>query len=57
MGVALREVLTGYKHPRTWENLAGTAAIDGNNALYQFLNLGYYTLSRLLMASEAAEAG
>jgi flap endonuclease-1 len=39
MGVALREVLTEYKHPRTWENLAGSAAIDGNNALYQFLSI------------------
>jgi len=37
MGVALREVLRDYKVPVGWDSLSGTAAIDGNNALYQFL--------------------
>lgn len=39
MGVALREVLTDYKVPVGWDSLSGTAAIDGNNALYQFLTI------------------
>ena len=39
MGVALREVLTDYKVPVGWDALSGTAAIDGNNALYQFLTI------------------
>ena len=39
MGVALREVLTDYKVPAGWDSLSGTAAIDGNNALYQFLTI------------------
>lgn len=39
MGVALREVLKDYKVPVGWDSLSGTAAIDGNNALYQFLTI------------------
>lgn len=39
MGVALREVLRDYKVPVGWDSLSGTAAIDGNNALYQFLTI------------------
>ncbi len=39
MGVALREVLADYKVPVGWDSLSGTAAIDGNNALYQFLTI------------------
>lgn len=39
MGVALREVLKDYKVPVEWDSLSGTAAIDGNNALYQFLTI------------------
>ncbi len=39
MGVALREVLTDYKVPVGWDALSGCAAIDGNNALYQFLSI------------------
>jgi flap endonuclease-1 len=39
MGVALRDILTEYKTPVTWESLPGIAAIDANNALYQFLTI------------------
>jgi flap endonuclease-1 len=39
MGVALREIIAGYKTPVTWEALPGVAAIDANNALYQFLTI------------------
>ncbi len=39
MGVALREILTDYKVPVPWESLAGTAAVDAHNALYQFLSI------------------
>ncbi len=39
MGVALRDILTGYKHPVEPETLKGTAAIDAHNALYQFLSI------------------
>lgn len=39
MGVALREILADYKVPVGWDSLSGTAAIDGNNALYQFLTI------------------
>lgn len=39
MGVGLREILADYRAPVSWDALAGTAAIDGNNALYQFLTI------------------
>ncbi len=39
MGVALREIIADYKTPVTWESLPGVAAIDANNALYQFLTI------------------
>ena len=39
MGVALRDILAEYKTPVTWESLPGIAAIDANNALYQFLTI------------------
>ena len=39
MGVALRDILAPYKHPAGWNELAGTAAIDAHNALYQFLSI------------------
>lgn len=39
MGVALREIIADYKVPITWEGLSGVAAIDANNALYQFLTI------------------
>ena len=39
MGVALRDIIADYKVPVGWDSLAGTAAIDGNNALYQFLTI------------------
>ena len=39
MGVALREILTEYKTAIPWESLAGTAAVDAHNALYQFLSI------------------
>jgi len=39
MGVALRDILAEYKKPVTWEALPGIAAIDANNALYQFLTI------------------
>ncbi len=39
MGVALRDILVDYKKPVPWEALAGTAAIDAHNALYQFLSI------------------
>ncbi|MGB9176325.1 MAG: flap endonuclease-1 [Methanoregula sp.] len=39
MGVALRDILAEYKTPVTWEALPGVAAIDANNALYQFLTI------------------
>ncbi len=39
MGVGLREILADYKTPVSWDALAGSAAIDGNNALYQFLTI------------------
>jgi len=39
MGVALRDIIADYKIPVTWEGLAGVAAIDANNALYQFLTI------------------
>ncbi len=39
MGVALRDIIADYKTPVGFENLAGAAAIDANNALYQFLTI------------------
>ncbi len=39
MGVALRDILAPYKHRTSWDGLAGTAAIDAHNALYQFLSI------------------
>ena len=39
MGVGLREILADYRTSVTWDALAGSAAIDGNNALYQFLTI------------------
>ncbi len=39
MGVALRDIIAEYKTPVTWEALTGVAAIDANNALYQFLTI------------------
>lgn len=39
MGVALRDIIAEYKVPVGFESLSGTAAIDGNNALYQFLTI------------------
>jgi flap endonuclease-1 len=39
MGVALRDIIADYKTPVTWESIPGIAAIDANNALYQFLSI------------------
>ena len=39
MGVALRDIIADYKEPVTWEALPGIAAVDANNALYQFLTI------------------
>jgi flap endonuclease-1 len=39
MGVALREILVDFKKPVTWQELAGIAAVDAHNALYQFLSI------------------
>jgi flap endonuclease-1 len=39
MGVALRDIIADYKTPVTWESLPGIAAVDANNALYQFLTI------------------
>lgn len=39
MGVALRDIIADYKKPVGFESLAGTAAVDANNALYQFLSI------------------
>lgn len=39
MGVALRDIITPYKHQADPEDLKGTAAIDAYNALYQFLSI------------------
>jgi flap endonuclease-1 len=39
MGVALRDIIAEYKTPVTWESLPGIAAVDANNALYQFLSI------------------
>lgn len=37
MGVAIRDLISDYKTSVDWADLRGTAAVDGNNALYQFL--------------------
>lgn len=37
MGVAIRDLISEYKIPVDWSELRGAAAVDGNNALYQFL--------------------
>jgi len=39
MGVALRDIIADYKTPVTWDGLSGVAAVDANNALYQFLTI------------------
>src|SRR5512136_2814948 len=39
MGVAIRDIVAEFKTPVTWEALPGMAAIDANNALYQFLTI------------------
>ncbi|MDD1655972.1 MAG: flap structure-specific endonuclease, partial [Methanomicrobiales archaeon] len=39
MGVALRDILVPYKKQVGWESLAGVAAVDAHNALYQFLSI------------------
>lgn len=39
MGVALRDILNDYKTAVGWDSLAGIAAIDAHNALYQFLSI------------------
>jgi flap endonuclease-1 len=39
MGVALRDIIFDYKIPVAWEALAGNAAVDAHNALYQFLSI------------------
>jgi flap endonuclease-1 len=39
MGVALRDIIAEYKNPVSWEALAGIAAVDAHNALYQFLSI------------------
>jgi flap endonuclease-1 len=39
MGVALRDIMGDYKTPVPWESLAGVAAVDAHNALYQFLSI------------------
>ncbi len=39
MGVALRDIIADYRAPIGFESLAGAAAVDANNALYQFLSI------------------
>jgi flap endonuclease-1 len=39
MGVALRDIVLDYKSPINWDSVSGVAAIDANNALYQFLTI------------------
>lgn len=39
MGVALRDIISPYKHPADPGDLQGAVAIDGFNALYQFLSI------------------
>ena len=38
-GCCLRDIIAEYKTPVSWEALAGIAAIDAHNALYQFLSI------------------
>ncbi|PWR75170.1 flap endonuclease-1 [Methanospirillum stamsii] len=39
MGVALKDILTEFKHPAGQDELTGVAAVDTFNALYQFLSI------------------
>ncbi|MEM2123890.1 MAG: flap endonuclease-1 [Methanolinea sp.] len=39
MGVALRDIVADFKETVTWQDLAGVAAVDAHNALYQFLSI------------------
>lgn len=39
MGVSLRPLLEGCRHPVGFGDIPGVAAIDANNALYQFLSI------------------
>jgi flap endonuclease-1 len=39
MGVAIRDIIAEYKTPVSWEAIPGIAAVDANNALYQFLSI------------------
>ncbi|OPX67258.1 MAG: Flap endonuclease 1 [Methanoregulaceae archaeon PtaB.Bin056] len=39
MGVAFRDILAEYRDTVGWEALAGVAAVDAHNALYQFLSI------------------
>src|SRR5512137_1605729 len=39
MGVDIRDILLPYKKAVGWETLAGVAAVDAHNALYQFLSI------------------
>ena len=39
MGVAIRDILLDNKKTVGWEALQGVAAVDANNALYQFLSI------------------
>jgi len=39
MGVAIRDILSDCRETVGWDNLAGTAAVDAHNALYQFLSI------------------
>ncbi len=39
MGVAIRDILVDCKEALEWDALSGVAAVDANNALYQFLSI------------------
>jgi len=39
VGVSLRPLLEGCRHPVSFGDIPGVAAIDANNALYQFLSI------------------
>ncbi len=39
MGVALRDIISPYKHQAEFQDLTGIASIDAYNALYQFLSI------------------
>jgi flap endonuclease-1 len=39
VGVDIRDILLEYKKTVGWETLAGVAAVDAHNALYQFLSI------------------